>query len=114
MNWDTHLVRVLTLEEIHVATIDHVTGVDEGLSTPHSLQEVPRSLHFSHELDKELSTSVSVNCLHQTIDTPNDAVRIGKSIRMHHWRVDTIRIRCDGRWVSDSSGRLDDRALAVS
>lgn len=70
----THTVGILALEVINIRTVDHIHGIDEELRSPHDLEEVPRALQFSHELDKQLRTSVRVYTLHETDQPSNESI----------------------------------------
>jgi hypothetical protein len=39
-----HLVGILSLPVVRVATIDHIASINEELCSPHGLQEIARSL----------------------------------------------------------------------
>ena len=87
---------ILSLVIVDVASIDHVAGVDEELGSPHGLDKVTRSLHFSHELDEELSSTVRIHTLHQAVDGPNQAVWVRETVVVLYGRVNArIGIRGD-------------------
>jgi hypothetical protein len=94
-----YLVGILALEIIYVASINHVAGVDKELSSPHSLEEIPRSLHLCHEFDEELSTSIRIDTLHQTVDSTYDAAGVWESTVVYDRWVDSIH-RSDGSHIS--------------
>lgn len=52
-------IGVLSLIMVAVAAVHHVDGIDEELGTPHSLNEVPRSSHFS--LVEQLASTPTLN-----------------------------------------------------
>jgi hypothetical protein len=60
-----------------------------------------RSFHLSHKLNEQLSASVCVNTLHQTVDAADDTVRIRKSVEVFNRGVDSSCIRGDRSWVGD-------------
>jgi hypothetical protein len=109
----THLIRVLSLEVVDIATIYHVACIDEELCSPHGLQEITRSFHLTHKIDEKLSAGICVNSLHQPVDATYDTFRIRKSVVVFNRWVDSSCIRCNRSWVSDSSGRSKDRYRIV-
>ena len=43
------------------------------MSDPHGLEEVPWSLHLSHEVGEDVRASISEHCVHDTIECSNKA-----------------------------------------
>jgi len=70
-SWKGRTKDVLALEIVHVTTVYKIACIDEELSRPHRLQEIPRSPHLRHELHKQMCTAVGVYRLHEAVDTPN-------------------------------------------
>lgn len=57
----------LTLVVVDNHGEDQVDGEDEQLSTSHTLPEIPRTLHFSHEFDKDEGATVGVDNVHTSV-----------------------------------------------
>ena len=61
------------------------------------------SAHFCHELNEQLSTTVGIDTLHETIDGTYQTVGVGKSIIVPDGRVHAVLIWGNGRGVNSCS-----------
>ena len=90
----------LSLEVIAVTSVNHIANVDKGLGTPHRLDKVIRTSHLGHEFNKELGTTVGIDTLHQTIDGPDQAIRVRQAIVMNYRRI------CSSHWIRRNRIRI--------
>jgi hypothetical protein len=109
----TYLVRVLSLEIVDIAAINHVARIDEELCSPHGLEKITGSLHLCHEFDEKLSTGICVNTLHETVNGANKTARIRKSVVVNDRWIISVRIRCDGGQINCRSSRPKNRNRIV-
>ena len=54
------------MERVDIEAEHQVEEEDEGLGAYHALPEIPRTLHFGHELAEEHRTTVGIHRLHQS------------------------------------------------
>ncbi len=103
----------LPLVRINEDTKQHVTKIDECLSTDHTLPKVERSPHLRHELDEQRGTTIRVNSLHQSNDLTLEAHSIGWTCSRYHgtwvYHVGGVGSRVIRECVCcDSHGRNND------
>lgn len=103
----------LTLVVVDNHGEDQVDGEDEQLSTSHTLPEIPRTLHFSHEFDKDESTTVRVDDVHTSVKLTLELVASTADDDMCYNRAfDNMASTCCGNVVwkgdRDASHRGDD------
>lgn len=68
---------ILTLVRVLEDTKEHVDEVDEDISNKHSLPEIPWVAHLSEEIEKEHSSSISVDDTVDTLERAEEAYTTG-------------------------------------
>ena len=77
-----HGVSVLALVRVLENTIEHVGKIDENICANHALPKVPRVAHLGHEVEKDHSSTISVdNVVDALVSTKEPATTRGKSSR---------------------------------
>lgn len=95
--WADTLVRrvehVLALYGVAEATVHHVADVDQDLGADHTLPEVHRTAHLSHEFDEEGGTAEREDGVHQAVNIVYKTEtwwRGGRDVD-RWWVVDAVR-----------------------
>ena len=94
---------VLALVVVDEASVNKIDCKYEDLRAPHGLEKVARAPHLSHELDKQLGTSVRQHAGQKAVERAHQGV-LGKTVIVHDGRIVVVLVRRDGCRIDSAPG----------